>query len=170
MKIKIINIASLFLLICLTVSTVSASTEYTPKINNGFVLKGDGTEVRLINNENAKNPTYDELIEFIENDSTDIIPYQKNVWTCGHYATAVHNNAEKAGIRAGIVITKSKNWSHGFNIFEVQDGKTTRTVLIDCMEFDSFSKFDNSYYKRTSFSGKTKTRDRVGEFENFVFW
>ena len=56
----------------------------------------------LVNNPNAKDPTYDQLVNFIKSDETDKIPYSQN-YQCDQSARDVHNHAEAAGIRAGYV-------------------------------------------------------------------
>ena len=45
-------------------------------IHNGLYISGSHGLVVLINNKNARNPTYQELIYFLTNDNTDSYPYK----------------------------------------------------------------------------------------------
>jgi hypothetical protein len=60
--------------------------------------------VELIDNPEAVDHTYGQLVAFLETDITDKRLYQQDVFTCGDYAEILHNNAEKAGWRAGFVV------------------------------------------------------------------
>ena len=87
------------------------------------VEKPNGEPVRLINYKKAKNPTWEELKKFLLSDSTEKIPYQEDRFVCTNFAEALHNNAERAGIRAGFVKISFKNETvgHTVNIFETID-------------------------------------------------
>jgi len=95
---------------------------------------GDGEPIELINNPDAVDPTYDELIEFITLDTTNRNDYIKGGpegYVCADFAEAVHNNAEAAGIRAAWVsldIVGSDD-GHALNAFETTD---RGQVFIDC--------------------------------------
>jgi hypothetical protein len=60
--------------------------------------------VELIDNPKAKDPTYGQLVAFLEMDRTDKRLYSLGTFTCGDYAEILHNNAEKAGWRAAFVV------------------------------------------------------------------
>jgi len=99
----------------------------------------NGTLV-LTNYDNATDPTYDELITFIRNDKTDTISYDYDSFVCADFAARVHNNAEKAGIRAGIVdVTFSDNLEgHALNCFNTTD---KGLVFIDCTgDFNNYNR------------------------------
>jgi hypothetical protein len=83
----------------------------------------------------AENPTYDELVEFIKRDQTDKNPYQAS-YKCLDYARDVHNHAEAAGIRAGVVIlNQNSEWfSHALNVFDTVD---KGIIFIDCTCYDT---------------------------------
>lgn len=85
----------------------------------------------------AKNPTYDELIDFIMRDQTDKTPYQADEYTCFDYAMDVHNNAEAAGIRAGVVfLNPNSKWAinrHALNVFDTTD---KGLIFVDCTSYD----------------------------------
>ena len=63
---------------------------------------GDGEPIVLVNNPDATNPTYAELVAFIIEDTTNTNDYVKGgpeAYVCADFAEEVHNNAETAGIR-----------------------------------------------------------------------
>ena len=88
--------------------------------------------VRLINNEEATNPTWAELKDFLHSDRTDGNPYIEGQYMCGSFAEDVHNNAEEAGIRAALVGISFEDPtipSHALNAFKTTDGGL---FFIDC--------------------------------------
>jgi len=90
---------------------------------------GDGEPIELINNLDATDHTYAELIAFIKADITDECLYISS-YVCSDFAEAVHNNAEAAGIRAAWVgIDFGDEENHACNAFETTD---LGLVYIDC--------------------------------------
>lgn len=96
-------------------------------IDGKVVVGGDGQPIELINNLHATNPTFAELVAFLEKDPTDQYPYiagpPKNAFVCSDFAETVHNNAEAAGIRAawvGIDI-EGRTEGHAITAFETTD-------------------------------------------------
>jgi len=90
--------------------------------------------VKLLNNSDAQNPTFEELMLFLSNDDTDIWPYAPEYSEgkiCGWFAERVHNYAEKTGIKAAFVIINFiDEWSgHALNAFNTLD---KGLVFIDC--------------------------------------
>jgi len=49
------------------------------------------------------DPTYDKMISFIENDTTDAVPYDADTFICTDFAITVNDNAELQGIRCAVV-------------------------------------------------------------------
>jgi hypothetical protein len=98
---------------------------------NGAIHVGaDGEPIELINNPDATNPTYAELVAFIKEDSTDEHLYSYG-YVCSDFAEAVHNNAEAAGIRVAWVgiDLEGEDEGHACNAFETTD---RGLVYIDC--------------------------------------
>jgi len=99
----------------------------------------DGKPIELINNPAAINPSYDELIAFIKEDTTDSRLYTEVTTglgyarVCADFAEEVHNNAEAKGIRAAWVGLdlkgKGKGEGHALNAFETTD---RGLVYVDC--------------------------------------
>ena len=109
--------------------------------NGAIECGGDGEPIVLVNNPDATNPTYAELVAFIKEDSTDEHRYATSVdvyigsaevpYVCSDFAEAVHNNAEAAGIKAawvGIGL-EGEDEGHACNAFETTD---RGLVYIDC--------------------------------------
>jgi hypothetical protein len=94
--------------------------------NNVCTVGGDGKVITLANYDNAVDPTYDQLIAFLEADGTDEKPYT-STYVCSDFAKTLHDSAEKNGIRAGWVGAYGCN--HAFNVFQTTD---EGTVYIDC--------------------------------------
>ncbi len=86
----------------------------------------------MINNPDATNPTYAELVAFIKEDITDSKLYVQGLKlqegiiigrVCADFAEEVHNNAEAKGIRAawvGIDLRGNED-GHALNAFETTD-------------------------------------------------
>ena len=87
---------------------------------------GNGQVLTLTNYNDATNPTYDQLLTFLKSNKVDEKPYT-STYVCSDFAKALHDSAEKAGIKAGWVGAEGAN--HAFNVFETTD---YGTVYIDC--------------------------------------
>lgn len=94
--------------------------------NNVCTVGGNGKIITLTNYNNAVNPTYDQLIEFLKADKTDEKPYT-STYVCSDFAKTLHDSAEKNGISAGWVGARGCN--HAFNVFQTTD---QGTIYIDC--------------------------------------
>ncbi len=95
---------------------------------------GDGEPIELVNNPNATNPTYAQLVAFIVSDVTNRLPYidgGPDGFVCSDFAEVLHNNAEAAGIKAawvGIDLYQEEI-GHAANAFQTTD---RGLVYIDC--------------------------------------
>ena len=98
-----------------------------PHEGNTYWVGADGHMISLINNNSAVNPAYSQLLSFIKEDKTDEQKYIPGKYTCGDFAETVHNNAEKAGYKAGWVTIEGIN--HCCNAFQTSD---KGTIYIDC--------------------------------------
>jgi len=88
----------------------------------------------LINNPNATDPTFAELVAFIVRDTTNTNDYVKggpDGYVCADFAEEVHNNAEAEGIRAAWVSLDFEGdiEGHALNAFETTD---KGLVYVDC--------------------------------------
>jgi myosin heavy subunit len=90
-------------------------------------------DVVLIDNPEAENPTWKELISFLAKDQTEKHEYIISVYDCSQFSRDVHNNAEAAGIRAAEVQVwfKNEDTGHALNAFITTD---YGLVYVDCTE------------------------------------
>lgn len=88
-----------------------------PPYNTGYL-----EDLALINNPNAKDCTWQELVDFLREDDTDKNKYVDGVYMCGSYAQDLHNNAEARGIRAAFVAVQFyEGIGHAINAFKTLD-------------------------------------------------
>lgn len=142
------------MLVTILISTASA---YTPTYNGKYIVTDHGSKINLVNNAKAHNPTYNELITFLKKDKTDQKKYVNKVFSCGDFAQAVHNNAENAGIKAGVVRLDYKDIStkHLDNVFLTSD---KGIVYTSCIDYDKIGKFQIGKKRvYTSLAGKSYT-------------
>ena len=94
-------------------------------------VKGPGEHINLINNADAGNVSFEELKTYIISDQTDKDLYVPGLRMCGYFAETLHNNAERNGIRAAVVIVEFEGGSapHALSAFETTD---MGLVYIDC--------------------------------------
>jgi hypothetical protein len=68
-----------------------------------------------------KNPTFEEVREFILKDTTDRNKFVSGKYECRHFAADVVNNAEAAGLRAGFALLGYEDSQHAVVAFETID-------------------------------------------------
>ena len=94
-------------------------------------LIASGKQVHLSNNPDAKDVSFAELKSFIREDDTDEGLYLQGRRDCVDFAEQLHNNAERAGIKAAFVGVNfvGEEIGHALNAF-----KTTEEglIYIDC--------------------------------------
>lgn len=145
--------------------------------NQGFQVREHMFPVRDLgynicyyhNYKNASAPTSSAVYSFLVSDNTDKIQYHENNFSCINYAIAVHDNAEKNGLKCEIVIFNNKPFhdlaikfankllgknkpigGHAINVFNTTDkGK----IYVDCTQHkgnqknnDYIGKVSNGYY------------------------
>ncbi|RZB32200.1 MAG: hypothetical protein AEth_00523 [Candidatus Argoarchaeum ethanivorans] len=92
--------------------------------------KASGSQICLINYNNATDPTWDELIVFLEKDDTDEELYLDNSFVCADFAEMLHNNAETSGIKtAWVGVDFTVGEGHALNAFNTTD---KGLVYVDC--------------------------------------
>lgn len=87
--------------------------------------------INLVNSQSAMNPTWEQLLRFVESDITDEQTYVEGEYMCGDFAETLHNNAEKEGIRAAWVAVDfaDSTIGHALNAFNTVD---QGIVFVDC--------------------------------------
>jgi hypothetical protein len=158
---KIILIFSIYSFIA-----CAGSVDNSKKLD--FTAAGD---LYISNNPCAQDPTYSQLISFLQNDTTDQIPYTPNEFVCGEYAVLIHDNAESQGIRAGVVNIRFQNETvgHAINVFNTTDNGT---IYIDCTNAGHLNddkivtlSIGNLYETESIFNKRTTTI----EYKNVTF-
>ncbi|MFC1900949.1 hypothetical protein ACFLYN_05080 [Chloroflexota bacterium] len=88
-------------------------------------------DVDLVDNPDAKNPSWAEVKDFLSEDKTEENTYIEGEYDCSQFSRDVHNNAEAAGIRAAEVQVWWSNdiYGHALNAFLTTD---YGLVYIDC--------------------------------------
>jgi len=97
------------------------------------------SDVALIDNSTATNPTWGQLMAFLSQDQTEKHTYIKDVYDCSQFSRDVHNNAETAGIRAAEVHVEFRNEveGHALNAFLTTD---YGLVYVCCTEADTIAR------------------------------
>jgi len=111
---------------------------------NMVLVGGDGEPIMLVDNPDAVDPTYAELVAFIEQDTTDANDYLVHPrigYVCADFAEDVHNNAEAAGIRVASVSIDFEGGGdgHALNAFDTVD---MGLIYIDCTGQSSSDKLN----------------------------
>lgn len=124
--------------------------------------KGGGGMINLVNNKNARDPTWQELVSFLRADKTDGRLYVFSLFMCGDFAEQLHNNAEAAGIRAAWVAVDYADSSagHALNVFETVDRDL---VYVDCTGKGYIPTWERLEDEKTY--GKAKSWDRIAYVE-----
>jgi hypothetical protein len=135
----------ILVLVFLLIIAVGACKNPLYLYENGNVLVGgDGEPIMLVDNPAATDPTYAELVAFIQQDTTDANDYLVHPligYVCADFAEDVHNNAEAAGIRAASVSVdfEGSEEGHALNAFDTID---MGLVYIDCTGQSSSDKLN----------------------------
>jgi len=117
------------------IAVIGDTVYYTQVFDVVNLAGGDGQPIRLSENSEATDPTWEELKTFLEQDDTDEIDYKTGVFICGDFAETLHNNAEEAGIRAAFVaVGFNEDPGHALNAFYIDD--KDQTVYIDVIGGD----------------------------------
>ena len=118
-----------------------------PSISYTRWVKKFSPELMLRNNSNAHDPTFKEVVTFIKRTGINRKLYVPNKYVCRHYASKLHNAAESAGIKCGVVYIKYLNdeISHVLNCFDTRDAGL---IFIDVTGSSKKLKCDSSQIAR----------------------
>jgi hypothetical protein len=86
----------------------------------------EGYETALTREVSLRNPTYEELRDFLAQDKTNLNAYVPGKYVCVDFAADLNNNAEAAGIRAGYTwlvyrYINGGKWANFVNAFQTTD-------------------------------------------------
>jgi len=137
-------------------------------------------DANLVDNPSAADPTWDQLLTFLANDKTELTPYRYYSpdspynYDCSEFSRDLHNNAEKMGIRAGVVhiyFMDSPDTGHAINVFLTKD---YGLVYIDCTGTYSYNPDPPdtiAYVKRGKrYIAIDVNEIKVGNIRNYDFW
>ena len=89
-----------------------------------------GEPIRLYENSQAIDPSWQRLKSFLLTDDTDELHYIADSFVCADFAVMLHNRAEKAGIKAAYVSVDFVDGpAHAMNAFNTID---KGLIYIDC--------------------------------------
>lgn len=105
-----------------------------------------GQPVQLRNHPHATNVSLRQLVLFLRTNPVNFATFHPGKFVCTEFAQALHNAAEAAGLRAGLVVVDfAQGEGHVLNAFETTD---QGVVYVDCtgglpgqiprQEFDTF--------------------------------
>lgn len=130
MKFKYVFSAMLIAL--LGCSGLVAAEEYQPMHDSAIIPCADGSPMTLINNEGNTPASYNEVYTWLQEDKTNEIEYDLDTFKCVDFAENLHNNAESAGFKCGIVLLTyetimhldgSRSYTgHSINVFQLDNG------------------------------------------------
>jgi hypothetical protein len=90
----------------------------------------NGRPVTIYRNPAAHDPWLAELIRFVKADGTNQFRYVEGSFVCTEFAVRLHDNAERAGLRAAIVfVTFASGPGHALTAFRTRDHGL---VFVDC--------------------------------------
>jgi regulatory protein YycH of two-component signal transduction system YycFG len=88
-------------------------------------LENTISNINLLKNQNKtelKDPTYNQVLSFIINDTTNENTYHDTDYNCVHFSTDVNNNAEEQDIRCAYVeLILNNNYPHAIVAFNTTD-------------------------------------------------
>jgi len=179
----------------LGVATQGDTVYFTQAFDVLATRGGDGEMITLQDNDGAKNPDWDTLLQFLAADDTDAQAYVDGEFVCGDFAEMLHNQAEAAGIRTGYVaVDLGEGPGHALNAFDL-DG---RLVFVDaiggdkvaclevgrplgvmsleaaerysCDRFDEYSALVSDYLAQSDAYGRSvrSYNDEIGEYDAAV--
>lgn len=92
----------------------------------------NGDRLLITNNRSATDPTFDQLLAFLRQDDTNTLAILTKKSGPGPTDVRLHDNAEKSGIRAGVVELELSNETHiySLNVFNTVD---KGQILVDPM-------------------------------------
>jgi len=146
--ITVVCLALLLVTGCESLAKLLQNPDYVYE-NGAILVDGGDQPIHLINNLEAVDTTFKNVLTFIRQDNTDLIQYVDRgnpegiiPFVCSDFAEAVHNNAETAGIRAAYVSIDWQDGSigHALNAFETLD---SGIVYFDCTGKSVFSQIED---------------------------
>lgn len=135
----------------------NVSLSYFKTMDNGTTIKYYDTNATMDrmyihNTPDARNRTYQEVMDFILSDNTDQRIYDDANFVCIDFAVAVHDNAERQNVSTGVITCEIGSILHALDVFNTTD---RGLVYIDCTgaragepahNYDKIASIDGVYY------------------------
>jgi hypothetical protein len=123
-------------------------------------VKASGSPVCLVKYKNATDPSWDELLTFLQQDDTDEHLFRDGEFVCADFAELLHNNAEASGIRAAFVGVdfRADEEAHALNAFNTTD---KGLVYVDCTSGSSSSSVIAELPDSEEGKGKACAHDKI---------
>ena len=96
------------------------SASYSQGYQEGYTT-GYESGFEEVHGYTLKDPTYEEMKEFLARDTTDSLEFDEDEFTCTDFSAAVNNNAEAAGLRCAVVYINYPEVGHTIVAFETSD-------------------------------------------------
>jgi hypothetical protein len=111
------------------VAIVNNNVYYTQVFDVLNAAGGNGSPIRLQENPQAVDVSWEQVKEFIMNDDTNSHTYIPGSFVCADFAALLHNRAEAAGIKTAYVsVDFTEGPGHALDAFNTDKG----LVYIDC--------------------------------------
>ncbi|MFH1031287.1 MAG: hypothetical protein V1767_01760 [Chloroflexota bacterium] len=124
------NLATLQATLSKTQQQLAIAQETLSGLGITLYTSKENSDVELIDNRKATNPTLNQLVEFIFQDQTDRLPYYAgklpyatHEYDCSQLSRDVHNHSEAVGIRSAVVHVwfRGEKVGHALNAFLTTD-------------------------------------------------
>ena len=130
---------------------------YDAGYESGIRESGGGYDLR--------NPTYQEMKEFLASDTTDSIIFVDDEYVCTDYSAEVKNNATAQGIRCAFIYISYPEAAHSIVAFETQD---KGLKFIEPQSDEEVSLIVNESYSQINNFNQPEVDDTVERF--VIIW
>jgi len=112
------------------VAVVGSKVYYTQVFDVLNAAGGNGSPIRLSENPQAADVSWEQVKDFVLSDDTNSHTYIPDSFVCADFAALLHNRAEAAGIKTAYVsVDFAEGPAHALNAFNTTD---RGLVYIDC--------------------------------------
>ena len=132
----------------------------------GFEAAYSPKPVESTDSYTLRNPTYQEMKDFINKDTANSKTYIEDKYTCTDFAAEVNNNAEAQGIRCAVVYIVYPDTGHSIVAFETTD----KGLIFIEPQFDKEATLTigKSYSKLNSYRQQEPVDDTIQRYQ--VIW
>lgn len=140
------------------VSIVGSKVYYTQVFDVLNAASGNGSPIRLQENPQAADVSWEQVKEFVIQDDTNEHPYIANSFTLADFAAQLHNRAEAAGIKTAFVSVEfAEGPARALNAFNTTD---RGLVYIDCT---------GPGFQSPIFSGNSTEQDVYAKYDKVAY-